>query len=119
MSDMIINCVSYADGKRMGAVDLEDISEILRFDGQFIWIGLHEPDEDLLRKIQEEFGLHDLAVEDAHLAHQRPKIEVYGNSLFIVLRTAQLQDCKIQYGETHVFAGKGYIVTVRHGSSTA
>ena len=89
MSEMIVNCVSYADGKRQGSVDLEDISEILRFEGQFIWIGLHEPDEDLLRKIQEEFGLHDLAVEDAHQAHQRPKIEEYGDSLFVVLRTAQ------------------------------
>jgi magnesium transporter len=119
MSEMIVNCVSYADGKRMGAVEIEDISEILRFEGQFIWIGLHEPDEDLLRKIQEEFGLHDLAIEDAHRAHQRPKIEEYGDSLFVVLRTAQTPpgSCEVAFGETHVFLGARYVVTVRHGAS--
>ena len=119
MSQMIVNCVSYADGKRMGSVDLEDISEILRFEGQFIWIGLHEPDEDLLRKIQEEFGLHDLAVEDAHRAHQRPKIEEYGDSLFVVLRTAQTLpgSCEVVFGETHAFLGQRYVVTIRHGAS--
>ncbi|HSD10080.1 MAG TPA: magnesium/cobalt transporter CorA [Candidatus Binatia bacterium] len=119
MSQMIVNCVSYADGKRMGPVELEDISEILRFEGQFIWIGLHEPDEDLLRKIQEEFGLHDLAVEDAHRAHQRPKIEEYGDSLFVVLRTAQTLpgSGEVAFGETHVFLGPRYVVTVRHGAS--
>jgi magnesium transporter len=119
MSEMIVNCVSYADGKRMGAVEIEDISEILRFEGQFIWIGLHEPDEDLLRKIQEEFGLHDLAIEDAHRAHQRPKIEEYGDSLFVVLRTAQTLpgSCEVAFGETHIFLGPRYVVTVRHGAS--
>jgi magnesium transporter len=73
----------------------------------------------LLRTVQRRFGLHDLAIEDAHLAHQRPKLEIYGDSLFIVLRTAQLQDRKIVCGETHIFAGRGYVVTVRHGSTTA
>ena len=118
MSEMIVNCVSYSDGKSMGSVDLEDISEILRFEGQFVWIGLHEPDEELLRKIQEEFGLHDLAVEDAQRAHQRPKLEEYGDSLFVVLRTAQTPgSCEVAFGETHLFVGARYVVTVRHGAS--
>jgi magnesium transporter len=64
---------------------IDDISEILRFPGQFVWIGVHEPDAELLRKLQEEFGLHDLAVEGALGAHQRPKLEEYGDSLFVVL----------------------------------
>jgi magnesium transporter len=61
--------------------------------------------------------LHDLAIEDAHRAHQRPKLEIYGESLFIVLRTARLHEAKVQSGETHIFAGPGYVVTVRHGAS--
>jgi magnesium transporter len=71
----------------------------------------------LLEQLQEEFELHDLAIEDAHHAHQRPKIESYGDSLFIALHTAQLVNGSIQFGETHVFLGPRYLVTVRHGAS--
>lgn len=115
--DTVVNCVAYADGRRIGAVDIDDISEILRFPGQFIWIGLHEPSEETVRKIQEEFGLHDLAVEDALRAHQRPKLEEYGDCLFVVLRTARLDGDAISFGETHIFVGPRYVVTVRHGAS--
>jgi magnesium transporter len=80
-------------------------------------VGLHEPSVALLRQIQQELGLHDLAIEDAHRAHQRPKLEEYGDSLFVVLRTAQLVDGKIRFGETHVFVGPRYVVSVRHGAS--
>ncbi len=89
-----------------------------------MWIGLYEPNEPLLRKIQEEFGLHDLAIEDALSAHQRPKVERYDNSLFVVLRTAQIEDpkpgkpCDVRYGEVHMFLGRNFIVTVRHGYAT-
>jgi len=114
---MIVNCAAYADGCRVANLQIEDISTVLADKNQFVWIGLHEPSEDLLRRIQQEFGLHDLAVEDAFRAHQRPKIEEYGNSLFIVLRTAQLQDGKIAFGETHIFLGPRYVVSVRHGAS--
>ena len=115
----VINCVAYTgEGRRIGDVEIDDISEILRFPGQFIWIGVHEPSEELLREVQSEFTLHDLAVEDAHRAHQRPKVEEYGSSLFVVLRTAQTDEAgKIRYGETHLFVGANYVVTVRHGSS--
>jgi len=117
-SDQVVACVAYAGGKRLGTVEIDDISEILKFEGQFIWIGLYEPGEELLRKIKEEFGLHELAIEDAHTAHQRPKVEEYGDSLFVVLRTARLLEKKIEFGETHLFVGKRYIVTVRHGASS-
>ena len=110
MEEQVVNCVAYVDGQRIGAVDIEDISEILLFPGQFIWIGLHEPGEELLRQVQAEFGLHDLAVEDAHRAHQRPKIEEYGDSLFVALRTAQRVKQKIEFGETHLFVGPRYVV---------
>lgn len=116
--DQVVACVAYAGGKRVGNVEIEDISEILRFEGQFIWIGLFEPGEELLRKIQEEFGLHELAVEDALSAHQRPKVEEYGDSLFVVLRTTRLVERSIEFGETHIFVGKRYVVTIRHGASS-
>jgi magnesium transporter len=114
----IVNCAAYdANGRKIGDVEIDDISEILRFPGQFVWIGVHEPDAELLRKLQEEFGLHDLAVEDALGAHQRPKLEEYGDSLFVVLRTAQVVDDEVLFGETHVFLGPRYVVSIRHGAS--
>jgi magnesium transporter len=114
----IVNCVAYADGCRTGDVAVDDISEVLKVEGQFVWIGLYEPSETLLRKVQGEFGLHDLAIEDALRAHQRPKLEEYGNCLFVVLRTAQLgPDHQLELGETHIFIGPSYVVSVRHGPS--
>ncbi|MCC6848311.1 MAG: magnesium/cobalt transporter CorA [Deltaproteobacteria bacterium] len=115
----IVNCAEYADGHRVGDVHLTDVSEVLGADrSRFVWMGLHEPDEALLREVQHEFRLHDLAVEDAHRAHQRPKLEEYGDALFVVLRTAQRDpEGKIAFGETHLFVGPGYVVSVRHGAS--
>lgn len=115
----VINCAAYArDGRRLADVSVPDISEVLKEEDRFIWLGLYEPDEPLLKQIQSEFGLHDLAIEDAHRAHQRPKLEQYDNSLFVVLRTAQLkgEPRHIEFGETHIFVGPRYVVTVRHGS---
>jgi len=115
---MLVNCVAYGkDGRKLGDVVLDDISNVLQYPDQFIWVGLHEPDEALLGKLQEEFGLHDLAIEDAHCAHQRPKIEIYDAVLFVVLHTAQVVNGKIEFGETHIFLGKNFLLTVRHGAS--
>jgi magnesium transporter len=115
----VVNCAAYAGGRRVADVDVKDIGEALKQTDRFIWIGLHEPKEELLRQVQQEFGLHDLAIEDAHRAHQRPKLERYGDSLFIVLHTAQMnrEQGRINFGETHLFVGPRYIVSVRHGSS--
>ena len=114
----VINCVAYEAGHRRAEVDLAHACPSDQ-EGSFVWIGLHEPSPELLRTVQQRFGLHDLAVEDALVAHQRPKLEVYGKSVFIALRTATVVDKKVQFGETHIFAGRGYVVTVRHGSTTA
>lgn len=117
-SSMVINCVAYhRDGRRIGDITLDAISDVLEQPDTFVWVGLHEPDEPLLEKLQEEFDLHDLAIEDAHHAHQRTKIEAYGDSLFIVVQTAQLVAGKLAFGETHIFLGPRYLVTVRHGAS--
>lgn len=116
---MIVNCVAYRDGVRQGDIPVDDISEVVRDPATFLWVGLHEPDEALLRKIQREFDLHELAVEDAHRAHQRPKIEEYPGSLFVVLHTAWLANEQIHVGETHLFVGKQFLVSVRHGPSSS
>jgi magnesium transporter len=116
----IINCAAYEGGRRIADVELNKVHEVLQHASQFVWIGLHEPSEEVLQRVQEEFSLHDLAIEDAHLAHQRPKIELYGDTVFIVFRTAQMnQQHHIEFGETHFFVGKNFIVSVRHGSSVA
>ena len=114
----VVNSAAYdRDGKRRD-IGLDAISDVLAVDdGSFVWVGLYEPEDDLLDKLQEEFGLHDLAVEDAQNAHQRPKIEAYGSSLFIAVHTAQKVDDHVRFGETHVFVGPRFLVTVRHGAS--
>src|SRR5512145_2621259 len=114
----VIDSAAYAQGVRVADVEIADISEQLKHEDRFVWVGLYEPEEKLLREIQEEFGLHDLAIEDAHSAHQRPKLEQYDNCLFVVLRTAHLagEPQHVEFGETHVFVGLRYVVSVRHGS---
>jgi magnesium transporter len=115
---MLVNCIAYGkDGRKLRDITLDEISDFLKEPEAFVWVGLHEPDEALLGKLQEEFGLHDLAIEDAHHAHQRPKVELYDDSLFIALHTAQVVAGKIEFGETHLFVGRNYLVTVRHGAS--
>jgi magnesium transporter len=116
---MVVNSAAYEDGRRVADIDIDRLDQWPNKDGRVIWIGLHEPDAALLTKLQHRFGLHDLAIEDAHQAHQRPKLEVYGDSLFLVLRTAQLVDGNIQFGETHIFAGRGYVISIRHGPSVS
>jgi magnesium transporter len=104
----IINCAAYSGGRRIVDIDLNNVHEVLKAANQFVWIGLHEPSEEVLSKVQREFGLHDLAVEDAHKAHQRPKVELYGDSVFVVLRTAQINtEHHTEFGETHFFVGPG------------
>jgi len=116
--DEIVNCAAYAKGCRVANVELDGIRDVLKQTDRFVWIGLHEPTEETLERVQREFDLHELSIEDAHRAHQRPKIEAYGNSVFIVLRTAQInKQHHIEFGETHFFLGINFIVTIRHGSS--
>jgi magnesium transporter len=115
----VVNCAAYLEGRRIANIEINNIHEVLEHPEQFLWVGLHEPGEETLEKFQKEFNLHDLAIEDAHNAHQRPKLERYGDTLFIVLRTAKKNEIqhRIDFGETHFFLGSHFLVTIRHGSS--
>ena len=117
---MIIDSAHYKDGERQheGPMSLEEAARRPRdVPGEFVWIGLHDPDPGELERLQELFGLHELAVEDAGLEHQRPKIEDYDESYFIVLKTAHYHEKEeiVHFGEISVFAGPGYVVAVRRG----
>lgn len=115
----VIACAAYAKGQRLGDVPFEACGTDVPPEADFVWIGLHEPEPQALEILQQQFGLHPLAVEDAQRAHQRPKIDIYGDCIFVVLRTVRLVQGEPEYGETHVFAGKGYVISVRHGPSSS
>ena len=108
----------YKAGKRVREAPLTDQGLALA-EGEYLWIGLHEPSDDEFDVLVRRFHLHPLAVEAALTAHQIPKLEVYGSELFIVARTAQAKGDRILYGETHVFVGPNYVITIRHGSARA
>ena len=108
----------YAGGRRVADITIDAAKEWAKRPGHVVWIGLFEPTHDLLSRVQAQFDLHPLAIEDAGKAHQRPKLERYGDTLFIVARTAQIADGRLAFGETHIFVGPGYVVSVRHGAST-
>lgn len=109
----------YCDGCRVRSASLDTPGSLDLQGREFVWIGLLDPSEAELRALQDRFGLHPLAVEDAFKAHQLPKVDVYGEQIFVVTRTAHLEADRIAYGETHIFAGKSHIITVRHGSARA
>ena len=114
----VIASAAYTQGRRVADVPLDEAGDWAARDGHFVWLGLYEPTEAQLLEVKRQFNLHELAVEDALHAHQRPKVEVYGDCVFIVLRTARLEGGRVSFGETHIFAGQGYVVTVRHGASS-
>jgi magnesium transporter len=115
----VVAASAYVNGKRVADVGIEEAGAWSKRPGHVVWIGLFEPSDELLARVQAQFDLHPLAIEDAGKAHQYPKLEQYGEALFIVARTAQLVDRRIAFGETHLFVGRGYVVSVRHGASTS
>jgi magnesium transporter len=115
----IIAASLYRNGKRVGPVSLDQPVRCATDRSEFVWIGLFEPSEAELRQLQENYDLHPLAIEDALLAHQLPKLDIYGDQLFVVARPAHLADGQICYGETAVFVGDTFIISVRHGSERA
>ncbi|MCX5139197.1 magnesium/cobalt transporter CorA [Streptomyces sp. NBC_00338] len=116
---MIVDCAIYRDGRRTdGPADFSDALDEARASGDaFLWIGLHEPTEKEFALVSSEFGLHPLAVEDALAAHQRPKLEVYDDSLFAVIKPIvyEHESDTVSANELMVFIGDSFVVTVRHG----
>ncbi|MFI1109400.1 MULTISPECIES: magnesium/cobalt transporter CorA [Streptomyces] len=119
---MIVDCAIYRDGRR--TEEPSDLPRALRTaragDQAFVWIGLLEPTEEEFAQVTREFGLHPLAVEDSLKAHQRPKLEVYDDSLFVVLKpvTYEPDSDTVSSGELMIFIGDSFVVTVRHGRDT-
>jgi magnesium transporter len=113
---MLINCVAYQEGKKLRDISVEEISDYVSRDDCFVWVALKDAEPAELDKMQEEFDLHELAVEDARHGHQRPKIEEYGDSLFAVVHTVELVDGELYVGEVDIFAGKNYVLSARNRS---
>ena len=117
---MIVDNAIYVDGRRTAEPDtLQETYEAVRERRGVAWIGLYRPTQEEFSSVSEEFGLHGLAVEDATEAHQRPKLERYGGSLFVVLKPARYLDEeeRVEFGEIHVFLGEDFVVTVRHSEA--
>jgi magnesium transporter len=113
---VIVDCAVYRHGRReRDDIPLEETFERSRGDGAFAWIGLHEPTPEEFDAVAREFALHELAVEDAIKAHQRPKLELYGESLFLVLKTVRYEYTRVRLGEIMLFVGDGFVISVRHG----
>lgn len=116
----VVNCVVYdrPTGRKLSDLSLDQVSEALAANqDHFVWVGLHEPDAVEMKLVVDEFGLHELAVEDATRVQHRSKIEAYGDTLFVVARTARLENEDIVLGHTSMFVGPHYVLTVRTGAS--
>jgi magnesium transporter len=116
---MLINCVVYEDGRKLADVPVSEISDYLSRPGAFVWVALEDATQEELAEMQREFGLHELAVEDAQHGHQRPKIEEYGPSLFAVMHLVESVPDNLKelhVGEVDVFTGRNYVLSVRNRS---
>jgi magnesium transporter len=120
---VIVDCAHYKNGQRQheGPLPLDVAATCVGGgDGEFVWLGLFEPSAEELRGVAESFELHELAVEDAEVAHQRPKLEDYEDSFFMVLKTARYDEAaeQVHFGEIHIFASRDYVIHVRHGEGS-
>ena len=113
---MLVNCVVYQEGRKLADIDKREISNYLARPDCFVWVALKDAADAELEEMREEFGLHELAVEDARHGHQRPKIEEYGDSLFVVLNTIEMNGDDLRIGEIDIFVGRNYVLSVRQRS---
>jgi magnesium transporter len=110
---MLINCVAYQEGRKLADIDFREIHSYLARPGTFVWVALKDATEAELEQMREEFDLHPLAVEDASHGHQRPKIEEYGDQLFVVMHTVEVAGEELSAGEVDVFVGRNFVLSVR------
>jgi magnesium transporter len=111
---VLINCVAYQNGRKLADISPNEIHKYLALPDCFVWVGLKDPDDAELEAMQRQFGLHPLAVEDARHGHQRPKIEEYGQLLFVVLHMIEKKDDELSVGEVAIFVGDNYVLSVRN-----
>jgi magnesium transporter len=112
---VLVNCVAYQNGVKLADIRLNEIRAYRGRPDCFVWVALKDPPESELETLQEEFGLHELAIEDARHGHQRPKIDEYGKALFVVVQMLDIEDGEVQTGEVSIFAGDNYVLSVRRG----
>jgi hypothetical protein len=115
----VVAAFLYRDGRQVRPISIDEPTPCTDKKSEFVWMGLLEPTEGELRTLAHQYGLHPLAVEDALKAHQLPKVDVFGDQLFVVVRPAHMEADRIEYGETAIFVGRTHIITVRHGSRRA
>jgi magnesium transporter len=114
---MLVNCTAYKDGTKLAELKVDEISEYVARPGCFVWVALRDASDDDIEQMRHEFGLHELAVEDAKHGHQRPKIEEYGDIVFAVMHTVEFSPThELSVGEIHVFAGPNFVLSVRNHS---
>jgi magnesium transporter len=113
---MLVNCAAYRHGRKVADVPVNEIHTYVPQDDCFVWVALKDPEPDELDAMQVEFGLHDLAVEDARHGHQRPKLEEYGNTLFAVLHTIEPLENELEVGEIAIFVGPNFVLSVRRNA---
>jgi len=113
---MIINCAAYQHGRKIGDIRKEEIHDYLGRPGSFVWVALKDATPEEMAEMQKQFGLHELAVEDASHGHQRPKLEEYGESLFAVVHTVEAAGDELSVGELNIFAARNYLLSVRNRS---
>jgi magnesium transporter len=113
---MLVNCAAYQNGRKLADIPVSEIHLFVHEPDCFVWVGLKDPEPAELDRMQKEFGLHELAVEDAQHGHQRPKIDEYGESLFVVLHVVELSGDELNIGEMAIFVGKNYVLSVRRGA---
>lgn len=114
---MLINCSAYHEGEKIADIPVPDISDYIARDNTFVWVALRDPSSEELKVMQEEFGLHELAVEDAMRGNQRPKVEEYGDTLFVVVKTVEPDGEEFTEGEVDIFIGPNFVLSSRRESS--
>ena len=111
---MLVNCVVYQEGRKLADITQNEIHDYLARPGTFVWVALRDASDAELKEMREQFGLHELAVEDAHHGHQRPKIDEYGNELFTVLHVVEPVGEELRVGEVSIFTGPNYVLSIRN-----
>jgi magnesium transporter len=114
---VLINCAAYKQGHKLADITIEEISDYLSQAGVMVWVALKDPSEAELLLMQEEFALHDLAIEDAKKGNQRPKTEEYGDVVFSVAHLLEMDEGKISAGELHIFTGPNFVLSIRRRSN--